>query len=223
MTNPIIALDLPMQRAMELAWESISNGSLGIGAVITTETGEILATGRNRLYETDPGDDVLAGSSVAHAEMNALAKMRKGVGRGAPIVLSTTLQPCLQCLGAIRLSDVTEVRVLSPDPLFRGVERARDLNEFLGRRWPAFFEREVDEWAALSLLFPTHTAAFWAAPVQGWNETVPTLATLAAELVASGELVGLALRDASLDEVADALWSRLDRCVPEIAALAAQT
>ena len=71
------ALDAPMHRAVELAWESFRAGSLGIGAVITLD-GEITATGRNRLAERDPGDDVLAGSSLAHAEMNALAKLRWG-------------------------------------------------------------------------------------------------------------------------------------------------
>ncbi|HMK10115.1 MAG TPA: hypothetical protein VK461_00890, partial [Acidimicrobiales bacterium] len=71
------ALEPPMHRAVELAWESFCAGSLGIGAVITLD-GEIAATGRNRLAESDPGADVLAGTSLAHAEMNALAKLRWG-------------------------------------------------------------------------------------------------------------------------------------------------
>jgi tRNA(Arg) A34 adenosine deaminase TadA len=66
-----------MHRAVELAWESFRAGSLGIGAVITRD-GETLATGRNRLAESDPGEVVLAGTSLAHAELNALAKLRWG-------------------------------------------------------------------------------------------------------------------------------------------------
>ena len=90
-----------MHRAVELASESFCAGSLGIGAVITLE-GEITATGRNRLAEHDPGDDVLAGSSLAHAEMNTAREAAMGC-EPLGLQLWTTLQPCLQCLGAIRL------------------------------------------------------------------------------------------------------------------------
>ncbi len=168
-----------MHRAVELAWESFRAGSLGIGAVITLD-GEITATGRNRLAEHDPGDDVLAGSSLAHAEMNALAKLRWGASPSG-LQLWTTLQPCLQCLGAIRLSPVRHVHALAPDPLFRGVERGRELNEFIGRDWPTFIELEVDEWSVFSLLLQTHVTTFWGVNVPGWNEALPSIKALAVD------------------------------------------
>ena len=68
----------PMRLAFELAWQSVCAGSLGIGAVVTRADLSIVTTGRNRLFETDPGDDHLAGTSLAHAELNALAKLRWG-------------------------------------------------------------------------------------------------------------------------------------------------
>lgn len=206
-----------MQRAVELAWESLRSGSLGIGAVVTRH-GETLVTGRNRLGETDPGDDLLAGTSLAHAEMNALAKLRWGT-RPDGLELWTTLQPCLQCLGAIRLSPVRRVHVLAPDPLFRGVEGARHLNDFIGSNWPDLIELAVDEWSVLSLLFGTHAATFWEAAMPGWNEALPGVAALAGELVASGELIALAEAGAPLDEVAERLWDRLGPCLPEVEAL----
>ncbi|HTN78973.1 MAG TPA: nucleoside deaminase [Acidimicrobiales bacterium] len=212
-------LEPPMHRAVELAWESFCAGSLGIGAVITLD-GELTATGRNRLAESDPGDDALAGTSLAHAEMNALAKLRWGATPPG-MQLWTTLQPCLQCLGAIRLSAVRHVHVLAPDPLFRGVERARELNEFIGRDWPAIFEFEVDEWSAFSLLLQTHVTKFWGVRVPGWNEAIPSIEELAEELVASGRLLELAASDASVDEVGDELGPRLAACVPDVAAVAA--
>ena len=211
----------PMRRAMELAWESVCAGSLGIGAVITGSDGTIVSTGRNRLFESDPGDDVLAGTSLAHAETNALAKLRWGAHRDEHLTLWTTLQPCIQCLGAIRLSAVDEVRVLSPDPLFRGVEGVRHLNEFLGRNWPAIVQDEVDEWSVLSLLFPTHASAFWGALIDGWATSVPDLTRLATDLAASGELVQLATSAVPLDALAAQLWDRLTPCVGELARLAA--
>jgi tRNA(Arg) A34 adenosine deaminase TadA len=208
-----------MHRAVELAWESFRAGSLGIGAVITLD-GEITATGRNRLAENDPGDDVLAGSSLAHAEMNALAKLRWGASP-AGLQLWTTLQPCLQCLGAIRLSPVRHVHALAPDPLFRGVERARELNEFIGRDWPTFIELEVDEWSAFSLLLQGHFFTFWGVTLPGWSEALPSVKALAVDLVESGQLLELAAAGATVDEVGDHLGARLAGCVPDVAALAA--
>jgi tRNA(Arg) A34 adenosine deaminase TadA len=217
---PMHDLAPPMRHAMELAWTSIRSGSLGVGSVIATEDGRVVATGRNRLFEADPGDDVLAGSSLAHAEMNALAKLPWARYRSTHLVLWTTLQPCLQCLGAIRMSDVDEVRVLAPDPLFRGVEQAQHLTGYIARAWPAIHELPPDEWSVLALLFPTHTATFWSNPVPGWNEPLPTLAALAQELTVSGELVAHAVARDELQTVAAALWDRLTLCIPDVVRLA---
>ncbi|MGB8857698.1 MAG: deaminase [Ilumatobacteraceae bacterium] len=210
----------PFHAAMELAWDSFRAGSLGIGAVITLD-GSTVVTGRNRLMETDPGDDVLAGTSVAHAEMNALAKLRWREHRGAELHLWTTLEPCLQCLGAIRLSEVTHVHVLAPDPIFRGIEEVRHLSPFLSARWPALEHREVDEWAVLALLFQTHVGVFWGASAPGWNEHLPQLAALASSLVSSSELLELAEAPVGVAAVAGQLWSRLGEALPEVAELAA--
>jgi tRNA(Arg) A34 adenosine deaminase TadA len=209
----------PMLRAMELAWASFRAGSLGIGAVVTLDD-SVVATGRNRLNEHDTGDDVLAGTSLAHAEMNALAKLKWRQHRGAELHLWTTLEPCLQCLGAIRLSEVTHVHVLAPDPIFRRIEEVQHLSPFLASRWPAIEHRDVDEWAALALLFQTHVGVFWGSPAPGWNETLPSMAALAAELVASGELLQLAADEPSVARTADHLWDRLGAVLPEVATLA---
>ena len=67
------ALQPPMQHAVQLVWESFRGGSLGIGAVVTAPRGGIVAIGRDRLLEQHAGDDVLAGTSLAHAEMITIA------------------------------------------------------------------------------------------------------------------------------------------------------
>jgi tRNA(Arg) A34 adenosine deaminase TadA len=203
-----------MQRAAELAWESFRAGSLGIGAAVTWN-GDVVATGRNRLAEDDPGDDVLAGTSLAHAELNALAKLRWGT-RSDGLELWTTLQPCLQCLGAIRLSPVRKVHVLAPDPLFRGVERARHLNDFIGSQWPDIVELQADEWSVLSLLLQTHVTTFWQVDVPGWSDALPSVAGLAHELVRTQELLDLAEAAAPLATVAESLWDRLGACVADV-------
>lgn len=215
----VAALDAPMHQAMALAWDSFRAGSLGIGAVVTCDD-EVIATGRNRLAESDPGDDVLAGSSVAHAEINALAKLPWRRHRDDHLTVWTTLQPCLQCAGAIRLGRVDAVQVLAPDPLFRGVDRARDLNEHLARGWPSYVEREIDGWAALSLLFQTHYNIFWEAEIPRWKVALPTITALGFDLAETGELIALAASDADVDDVAATMWDRLTPCTADVRAVA---
>lgn len=219
MTELRPALNPPMRQALELAWESTCAGSFGIGAVAVRPDGAIVATGRNRILEADPGEDVIANSSVAHAEMNVLAKLPYRRHEGAGVELHTTLQPCIQCLGAIRLSSIERVHVLAPDPLWRGIERIVDHNAFLARNWPKIDELPVTEWAVFALLLPTHLAVFWGSAAPGWHAAVPVVAALASELVASGELITAAADGATLDEITDRLWPRLTACCDEVAVL----
>lgn len=208
-----------MREALELAWASTCAGSFGVGAVAVDALGSTVATGRNRGLERDPGDDVIAGTSVAHAEMNVLAKLPFRVHHGAGLPLHTTLQPCIQCLGAIRLSSVERVVVLAPDPLWRGIEALVAQNEFVGRNPPSFEELPVTEWSVFSLLLLTHLAVFWDMTPPGWADPIPSVMALATELVTTGELIDAAVDGASLDEVSARLWGRLSVCVPEVARL----
>src|SRR4051794_11371857 len=207
-----------MARAVELAWESTCAGSLGIGATVSDGDGQIVATGRNRLVEQDPGDDHLAGTSLAHAEMNAIAKLPWG-RRNAQLTLWTTLQPCLQCTGAIRMSRVDRVQVLAPDPLFRGVERMRDISPFVPQHWPEHARHDADAIAAFALLLPFHATTFWGAPSPEWELALPGVYCLTRELVASGELIHHARVACPVEQVLGVLWSRLLPCVGEIDAL----
>jgi len=214
-----VALGDPMRRALELAWESLRAGSFGIGAVAVDRDGATIATGRNRIYETEPGDDVICNTSLAHAEMNVLAKMPFRAHADAGVVLHTSLQPCLQCLGAVRLSVVERVEVLAPDPLWRGIERIADDNEFLGQNWPEIVERPVDEWAVFSLLLPTYIAVSKSGLKVGWDVRVPRLTAVAEQLEATGEMTDLLRADLGVESAASTLATRLAQCVDEVAAL----
>lgn len=207
-------LDRGMQAALEQAWESSRAGSLGIGAAASLD-GELLAVGRNRIHEVDPGDDVLAGTSLAHAELNVLAKLPYRAHDG--VQLHTTLQPCVQCLGAIRLSSVEWVQVLAPDPLFRGVERMRDLTPFVSHRWPTIEQRPVDEWSVFALLGPSRHMRTNPTLGDAWASVLPRVAALSTEIDASGVLDDVV----SVVDAVDRVWDRLGDCVAEVEALAA--
>jgi tRNA(adenine34) deaminase len=92
------SLDSPWREVLILGWEAYEAGSIPVGAVVVDDGGAILARGRNRIFE-DPREGRLAGSRLAHAEINALAQLRApATYEGA--TLYSLLEPCHLCLGA---------------------------------------------------------------------------------------------------------------------------
>ncbi len=113
-------LSLQWQWCMEEAWASYCKGSLPIGAVVTDEQGNLLARGRNRIYENDIYEDdredqILRGHRLAHAEMNALINVNWVNVNPYKCTLYTTTEPCPLCVGAIRLTRIRTVHYASRD------------------------------------------------------------------------------------------------------------
>jgi tRNA(Arg) A34 adenosine deaminase TadA/GNAT superfamily N-acetyltransferase len=111
-------LDEPWREAFRQAWEAVRAGNIGVGACAATRDGEIIHASRNRVNDQDGPHGEIFGSSLAHAEMNVLARL--GFRRYRDLVLTTTLQPCLQCAGAIRLSRIGTVRFAGHDVYWDG-------------------------------------------------------------------------------------------------------
>ena len=126
------ALDAVWQEAFRQAWEALVTGNIGVGAVVSDSDGTIVAVGRNRVRDDRAPRGQVFGTTLAHAEINVLAQLPFGAPRG--LVLSTTLQPCLQCAAAIRMAPVARVRIAGPDPLWDGAGAFSHLNAWLGRR-----------------------------------------------------------------------------------------
>jgi tRNA(Arg) A34 adenosine deaminase TadA len=126
------------QHAVEQAWESFAAGSLGIGAVITAGSGEVVSAGRNRIGESTGPPGRLYGTRLAHAEMDVLAGLGSDIPRdiARDLVLWTTLEPCLLCAGGIVLCNIPVVHYAATDPLWDGADRVDGLNDFLASRWP---------------------------------------------------------------------------------------
>lgn len=207
-------LAIPMQQALEAALDAVRAGSLAIGAVVAHPDGRIVASGRNRLHESEPGDDLIAGSSLAHAEINALAKVQFRAHEDDDLELYTTLQPCLQCLGVIRMSPVRAVNILAPDPLWIGVEQLRHVTTFVGRRWPTIRTSPASEWSVLALISPTRHALAHPVISEPWRRELPETSALAASIdlsTLSGDGVG---------DAVSAHWDDLSRCVDEVERLA---
>jgi tRNA(Arg) A34 adenosine deaminase TadA len=106
-------LDEPWRAALELAWEAYLAGTIPVGSVVVDAEGNIVARGRNRIFEP-PGHGV-AGSRLAHAEVEALAQL-PATERYRDHVLYSALEPCLLCTAATLLSTVGRIEYAAIDP-----------------------------------------------------------------------------------------------------------
>jgi tRNA(Arg) A34 adenosine deaminase TadA len=107
----------PWRASLELAWEAYLAGTIPVGAVVVGPDGTIVARGRNRIFDT-PGAG-LAGSRLAHAEVDALSQLRVP-DRYRDHVLYSTLEPCLLCAAATMLSTVGRIEYAATDPFGGG-------------------------------------------------------------------------------------------------------
>lgn len=95
--------------------------------------GAVVARGRNRVYDRKQPREALAWSLLAHAEVDALAKLSPE-RRYEDHVLLTALEPCVLCVGATRLATVGGVHYAGSDP-YGGAAHLdlADLNPMLAR------------------------------------------------------------------------------------------
>ena len=125
-------LDAAWREAFRQAWEALRTGNIPVGACASTRDGEIVRAARNRVFDDDGPAGEVFGSALAHAETNVLARLRYGQHRD--LVLTTTLEPCLQCAAAIRLGPVAVVRFAGADPYWDGCHEFWRLSEREARR-----------------------------------------------------------------------------------------
>lgn len=100
--------DARIALAIELARLNVAHATGGpFGAAVFADPGTLLAVGVNRVEPL--------GSSLAHAEIVALAGAQQRVGRaringdGRRCTLATSAQPCCQCYGALVWAGIDEL------------------------------------------------------------------------------------------------------------------
>lgn len=116
-------LDEPWRVSLGLAWEAYLAGTIPVGSVVAAPDGTIVARGRNRIFEA-PGIG-LAGSRLAHAEVDALSQLPV-TNRYRDHVLYSTLEPCLLCAAAALLATVGRIEYAAGDPFGGGCSGAID-------------------------------------------------------------------------------------------------
>jgi tRNA(adenine34) deaminase len=200
-------LDKPWQEAFRQAWEALRSGNIAVGACASTADGEIVHSARNRVSDSEGPPGEIFGSALAHAETNVLARLPFHRHRG--LVLTTTLQPCLQCAAAIRLGPVATVRFAGPDRYWDGCHDFGKLSAREAQRTqPARTGPRRDELGTFATLIsrfgPTLTPSFEKA-LRTMGEG--SMTDLVHELEDGGETERLAAME--VDEALGYLWPRL--------------
>jgi tRNA(Arg) A34 adenosine deaminase TadA len=122
--DALAAADLPIRRCLELAYEALRAGGLACGSVLVDARGEVIAEGRNHAYDPPTGSQVVEGSPIAHAEINALARVRTGRNLTADTLWSSQ-EPCSMCTAAAAFVGVGAVSYVAPDPWALATNRSR--------------------------------------------------------------------------------------------------
>jgi tRNA(Arg) A34 adenosine deaminase TadA len=206
-------LDEAWREAFRQGWAAVRGGNIGVGAVAATADGEIVHASRNRVNETDGPHGEIFGSSLAHAEMNVLARL--GFRKHRNLVLTTTLQPCLQCAGAIRLARIGTVRFAGHDAYWDGYHDFGKLavRERQRQGRPALrLGPRGDELGVFGLLISRFRLGNPRLSDQGFEATLRAMGEgpvldLAYQVEDGGELQGLMALE--VDQALAALWPRL--------------
>jgi tRNA(adenine34) deaminase len=148
-----LRLDEPWRECLRLAWEAYRAGTIPVGAVVVDGAGRIVGRGRNRIFAEPDGG--LAGTRLAHAEVDALRALPAGP-RYRDHVVYSALEPCLLCVGAVLVSEVGGIRYLAVDPVGGACRGRIDVPH--ARREPLEIEGPFEGWperlaTALSIAF----------------------------------------------------------------------
>jgi tRNA(adenine34) deaminase len=211
-------LDGPWQEAFRQAWEALRTGNIAVGACASTTDGQLVYAARNRVTDGAGPPGEIFGSSLAHAEMNVLARLPFGHRRD--LVLTTTLLPCLQCAGAIRLGPISTVRFAGPDRYWDGCHEFGKLSAREAQRpGPARIGPYCDELGTFATLIsrfgPTLTGPRFEHALRALGEG--PLIDLVHELEDGGELKRLTALE--VNEALGYLWPRLRDLIEILPAL----
>jgi tRNA(Arg) A34 adenosine deaminase TadA len=203
-------LEAPWQEAFEEAWASWRSGSLGIGAVVVGPGGSVLARGRNRVLGRREETGVLAGTNIAHAEVNALGQVHPGRHDGFRLL--TTLEPCVMCAGAIAIARIPAVEFAAADPLFEGMHDHLLEHPFFGERLESRSGPWTGPLARFASLLPLSAFAFWEPdhPVVEVHRTaMPSVLAAVEQVLADGTLAAVGEAGRGAADALEAVWDLL--------------
>ncbi|NLP23759.1 MAG: nucleoside deaminase [Syntrophomonadaceae bacterium] len=109
-------LEFGWQMAFSKAWDAFCSGTIPVGAVIINKASELVSMGQNMIYVEKADYPAIFGSSLAHAEINAIVKLnREEHPNIRSYTLYTTTEPCILCFGAIVMGNIRHFKYAARD------------------------------------------------------------------------------------------------------------
>jgi tRNA(Arg) A34 adenosine deaminase TadA len=121
------------QSCLEEAWQAFLHGTVPIGAVIANANGEILARGRNHIYDDSQLPGQVSRNQLAHAELNALLHFDRIAHDPHTSSIYTSLEPCPLCMGAIYMMGIRHVHYAARDN-FAGSTNLLGVTPYLSKK-----------------------------------------------------------------------------------------
>ena len=116
------------QSAFSSALRAYRRGSTAIGCAIIDARNECVATGENSIYASDNSEKINR-HNLAHAEINAILKIKSGAAHVTDNILYTTMEPCIMCFGAIVMCYYKKIRFAALDP-YAGAAKLNTQNNY---------------------------------------------------------------------------------------------
>lgn len=146
-------LEKPWQIALEQAWDAYKSGTIPIGCVIMTGDGKIVSKGRNQIFDNGEGSP-LAGTNMAHAEMNAMLGLNEiDHPNIREYILYTTMEPCPMCFGTMVMMSIRNIYYGARDGL-AGASSLNEKLEYISRK-KITVQRDVEELEQFQLILQT--------------------------------------------------------------------
>lgn len=108
-------LHQPWRVCFEEAWTAYRSGSLPIGAAVFDRNGNLLASGRNHIFDDQSAPGQVSLNQLAHAELNTLLQIDRRSHDLLTSTIYTSIEPCPLCMGAIYMSGVRTVQFAARD------------------------------------------------------------------------------------------------------------
>ena len=197
-------LDKPWQEAFTMAWEAYKNGTIPIGCVIVNKEGEIIARGRNKIYDKN-GDNPFIGTNMAHAEMNALLGIKEEEHPDIrEYTLYSTMEPCPMCFGAIVMMAIRNVNFAARDRV-AGATSLNDKLQYIKNK-NIKIKCDYGEKEAFQLILQSsyeyereHPRVDWL--LGKWREDNNLAIDIGEDLFKSGYFIEAAKRNAPIEEI----------------------
>jgi tRNA(adenine34) deaminase len=199
-------LSKPWQVCVDLAWEAYCAGSLPIAAVITDELGNIVATGRNRIFEANKVEPYISNNSLAHAEVNAILALGKTI-KPKQCTLYTTTEPCPLCMGALRMAGFVKAVYACRDP-WAGCSSMVESVPYLKEKKMRveYLGNEAFENVLAALLLETdHIQGLEGEFFESWSAVIPKAVETARALSASKRLKKLRQENVTAKEMLETI------------------